>query len=115
MTIDHKFARHNVEVGAALDLLCETFPKAFAHYQMRRRPLKIGIHLDILAALGGAVTEAELSVALRCYTVNKVYCSRLRAGATRFDLAGEPAGVVSPEHAFCLNNTAVSPEQGRRA
>ena len=85
---------------AVIDLLIELFPKAFARHEARRRPLKIGIHNDLLRILDGAVTAAELSTALRCYTANKVYRGRLRAGATRIDLAGEPAGTVSPEHAL---------------
>ncbi|MGZ9052573.1 MAG: ProQ/FINO family protein, partial [Rhodoplanes sp.] len=65
--------RDRPQVEAAIDLLCEAFPKAFVRHEARRRPLKVGIHLDIAAALAGAVTDAELGVALRCYTVNRVY------------------------------------------
>jgi ProP effector len=84
---------------AVLDLLCEQFPKAFVRYEARRRPLKIGIHLDLMGVLDGAVSAAELKRALRIYTNNKVYRSKLRAGAQRFDLAGQAAGIVSAEHA----------------
>ena len=84
-------------ISAVLELLTETYPKCFALFERRRRPLKIGIHEDILVALAGAVTPEELSAALRVYVTNGVYRSRLIAGATRIDLAGEPAGVVTPE------------------
>jgi hypothetical protein len=87
------------QTTACIELLAETFPKCFAIYEARRKPLKIGIHLDILAAFDGAVTPIELSRALRRYTGNKLYQSRLRAGAIRVDLNGDPAGTVTPEQA----------------
>jgi sRNA-binding protein len=86
-------------VEAVLTLLCELFPKAFARYEARRRPLKIGIYDDLITALDGAVTVAELSAALRVYCTNRVYRNRLIAGAPRFDLAGNVCGEVSPEQA----------------
>ena len=87
-------------VDAALDLLCETYPKCFVRYEARRQPLKLGIDRDLLAALDGAVTAHELGRALRIYTANRVYRRRLRAGAVRIDLAGNPAGIVTAEQAF---------------
>jgi ProP effector len=91
--------RIDPSVDAVLDLLCELFPKAFVRHEARRRPLKIGIRDDLLAALDGAVTPAELSRALGFYCGNKVYRSRLHVGATRIDLSGQPSGIVSQEHA----------------
>jgi len=38
-------------VESTIDLLCERFAKAFARFEQRRQPLKIGIHRDVLAAL----------------------------------------------------------------
>src|SRR5262245_55547696 len=58
---------HNQAVTAAIALLAETFPKCFSVYERRRRPLRIGIHRDIKAALGGAITPAELHKALGMY------------------------------------------------
>jgi ProP effector len=89
----------NAEVQAVIALLVEAFPKAFVIYERRRRPLKIGVHLDILATMNGAVTPAELDHALQCYTSNAVYLDACRLGAFRIDLNGEPAGEVSPPHA----------------
>lgn len=83
------------EIAACIGLLAETFPKCFVVYEARRRPLKVGIHNDILTVLDGAVTAAELSRALGKYTTNAVYRSRLRVGAIRIDLNGEPAGTVT--------------------
>jgi len=82
-------------IKALLELLCVRFPSCFVLFEQRRRPLKIGIHLDILAEVGDAIKQEELSEALRCYTHNQVYRSRLIAGATRVDLNGLPAGFVT--------------------
>lgn len=88
---------HDQTIGAIFELLAERWPSCFAIFEKHRRPLKIGIHNDILAALEGAVTEAELKRALRVYVSNRVYRSRLVAGAARIGLAGEPAGTVTEQ------------------
>jgi ProP effector len=80
---------------AVIKLLSEKFPAAFSCVDRERRPLKIGIHLDILAALGDAVTPDELRHALRIYTSNRFYRAQLQVGATRIDLAGAPTGMVT--------------------
>jgi ProP effector len=85
--------------ATAIALLAETYPRCFAVYQARRRPLKIGIHKDILRELDGALTPDELSAALRYYTGNKHYLLALRPGAQRVDLDGEPAGAVTEDQA----------------
>jgi len=84
-------------VAAVIALLAETFPKCFSVYQGRRRPLKLKIHLDIEAALDGAVTPAELHKALGAYCSNKIYLSHTRTGAWRLDLDGKAAGVVTAD------------------
>jgi ProP effector len=80
-----------------IELLATTWPECFSIYEQRRRPLKIGVHLDILAGLAGTITPAELSRALRLYVTNRIYRARLVAGAARVDLNGEVAGQVTPE------------------
>jgi|GraSoiStandDraft_47_1057283.scaffolds.fasta_scaffold248263_2 RNA chaperone ProQ/FINO-like protein len=80
-----------------IGLLANKFPAAFSCVDRERRPLKIGIHYDILAALGDAVTPDELKHALRVYTANSFYRAQLRPGVTRIDLAGKPAGVVAEQ------------------
>jgi ProP effector len=87
----------DMDIAAVLELLAETWPTVFSIYENRRRPLKIGIHHEILAALDGAITAAELSLALRYYVCNRVYRSRLTVGTARIGLNGRPAGVVTPE------------------
>ncbi len=80
--------------------LSQRWPRAFAVRQSQRRPLKIGIHVDMLAALDGAMTAAELGDALDGYVKSSGYLRRLtRAGAERIGLDGAPAGEVTPEEA----------------
>jgi len=88
---------HNQAVAAVIALLAELYPKCFSVYEGRRRPLKLKIHLDIQAALDGAVTPAELHRALGIYCSNPVYQSHTRKGAWRLDLDGKPAGVVTAD------------------
>jgi len=87
------------KLDALLARLCEQFPQAFFAEQAQRRPLKLGIHRDILAALGDAIDPKDLSIALRIYTANPVYLQRQTAGVARIDLDGNHAGVVSAEEA----------------
>lgn len=91
--------RRRRDVMPTLELLAERFPACFSVFEGRRKPLAIGIHLDILAALGDAVTADELGLVLRCYVANKVYRSHLIAGATRYGLNGQPAGIVTEKEA----------------
>ena len=111
---ERKSPRAQATVNAVLALLCETFPKAFVHYEARRHPLKINIRDDLRAALAGAVTDAELAHALRVYCGNRVYRSRLIAGATRIDLDGRACGEVSPEHA-CAPTPKSKPNELNRS
>jgi sRNA-binding protein len=78
-------------------LLAERFPNAFVVYGPRRKPLKVGIYKDLLAALDGAVTPAELSIALAFYVGNVGYLRSMRVGAWRVDLDGKPMAAVTPE------------------
>src|SRR5262245_42560137 len=84
-------------VAAVIALLAERYPKCFLVYEGRRRPLKIGIHRDIKAALDGAITPAELHKALGIYCSNPAYLDHTRTGAWRLDLDGNPAGVVTAD------------------
>jgi ProP effector len=90
------------KLAAALDLigvLAERFPACFAVNPSYRRPLKIGIHVDILAQLSDTIAPRDLSAALRIYVTNIKYLKALVAGADRVDFNGVPAGMVSEEHA----------------
>jgi sRNA-binding protein len=80
-------------------LLVERFPAAF--FGTDRKPLKIGICADLLAALDGAVAESDLKAALFAYVTSVTYLNAVRAGADRLDLAGQPAGAVTSDHERC--------------
>jgi sRNA-binding protein len=97
---DPRKARKSRTVAAVLQLLAERWPAAFSILERKRRPLAIGIHHAILAALDGVVTPAELSTALGCYVGNPRYLKRLRKGAVRFGLDGAAVGAVTPEQAL---------------
>lgn len=90
-----KKKRPDATVAAVIALLSARWPGAFSILEKKRRPIKVGIHVEILSALDGAVTWPELSKALACYVANSVYLSRLRVGATRFGLNGGFAGEVT--------------------
>ena len=81
------------KIGAVLKLLSEQFPQTFSHPDPR--PLKIGIHRDVL--IGNTVRRRDLESALRAYTSNPGYSRALSAGASRIDLDGNPAGAVTAE------------------
>jgi sRNA-binding protein len=63
----------------------------------RRRPLKLRIDVDMMPALDGAVTQAELAAALAFYCGASGYLRRLLTGAWRIDLAGNVCGAVTRE------------------
>lgn len=86
-------------VLAVIELLAERFPQCFAVYELRRRPLKVGIRDDIVAAINGAIEPRWLNRALSFYTHNVGYLHSLRAGAVRIDLDGNAAGEVTEEQA----------------
>jgi ProP effector len=91
----------NMETNAnTIAALSEFFPQCFHLFEQRRRPLKVGIWNDIKVVLGGAITDSELTYALRSYTSNRCYLqSCLTAGTPRIDLNGEVAGQVTESEA----------------
>jgi sRNA-binding protein len=89
--------KHREIAEAGIGLLCERFPHTFARSEGRRRPLKIGINGDLVAAMVGAMTPQEIGAALKVYTSNNVYLRGLLKGAWRIDLLGNQAGTVKAE------------------
>ena len=74
------------QLNEVIALLVARFPNTFAMFQERRKPLKLGIHHDLAAALG----EVEhLNAALAYYTHSIGYLKAQKAGAKRVDLEGE--------------------------
>jgi ProP effector len=90
----NKTARR-AQIGAVIELLCVRFPQTFNGRSPW--PLKVGLHTDLLAALGDAVRPRDLKSALRAYTSNVRYLRALSAGAERVDLDGKPTGTVTIE------------------
>src|SRR6516164_5164412 len=58
------------------------------------RPLKIGIHNDIIAR-HPELQPGLIASALRMYTRSVGYLETLKAGAARIDLEGNPVGTVT--------------------
>lgn len=82
---------------AALETLCQTFPACFS--TNNKRPLKIGIHKDVIDLIGPAEDEKLLSKAIALYTADLDYRATLLLDAARINLAGRATGKVSLEHA----------------
>jgi ProP effector len=82
-------------VTQTIALLAERFPKCFVLYQWRRKPLKLGIHKDILAVLD--IAPGDLSNAMRFYCGNEGYLRNTLKGAWRIDLDGNVPGTVTAE------------------
>ena len=78
----------------ALPPLAETYPLCFDWD--RPRPLKLGIHLD-LRARHPDVPRLALRKALAVYCNRARYLKSLKAGLLRWDLQGQPAGLVTLE------------------
>ena len=85
------------QITAALDRLANTFPQTFFVYGAHRKPLKIGIANDIAAT--GAIPPEELRWVLRSYCGATGYFRSCKEGATRVDLAGNEAGIVTADEA----------------
>jgi ProP effector len=82
----------------AIGVLADLFPKCFSLFQGHRRPLKIGIHADVVNTLAGAITAKETSLALAIYCGNHGYLKACcKAGAPRIDLQGGVAGQVTAD------------------
>ena len=75
---------------------CEKYPDCFS--RENPKPLKIGIHKDIVAEMGDASLEGEISQALKKYVSKDVYLEARKAGGSRYDLEGKESGEVSEEH-----------------
>jgi sRNA-binding protein len=86
-----------LEIIAAL---AKRWPKAFILYEPQRRPLKIHITDDIVAAWGEMPwTRAELNTALGIYTGCVGYQARMVLNMPRVDLDGNLCGQVSQDAA----------------
>jgi len=74
-------AKKRTRAKALIAVLAAKFPKCFAVPDARRRPLKVGIDADVLAALGDTISRTELIRTLAMYCGSEGYLERVRAGA----------------------------------
>jgi ProP effector len=90
--------------------LAAQWPAAFAGTP---RPLKIGVHNDILAAMP-ATDPRLLGFALRRHTNRSEYVDgALTAGTPRIDLNGEPCGEVTAAHVEGLKANRIAEARHR--
>jgi ProP effector len=74
--------------------LAELFPAAFtADRWLPHKPLKLGIHLDLIAR--GVLLRKECHLVLGRYCPRREYQAALVAGGVRVDLDGNPSGEVT--------------------
>ncbi|MFZ4651934.1 MAG: ProQ/FINO family protein, partial [Rubrivivax sp.] len=78
-------------------LLAERFPALFAG-PGPVRPIKLRIQADIQARAPGVFSKRVLSVFLSRHTTGNAYLKALVQAPHRFDLDGQPAGEIAPEH-----------------
>jgi ProP effector len=71
------------------------WPQCFAIYEMRRRPLKLGIHIDLICSSLHDFDNDQIKIGLRFYVSNSEYLKKVKVGADRIDLNGETAGRVT--------------------
>ncbi len=86
-----------------VELLKAYFPVAFKEVQAVQ-PLKIGIKQDLVMRLGSIENivlndKACMVSSLSYYVSSPAYLKNVVTGATRIDLDGNPAGVVTAEEA----------------
>jgi ProP effector len=71
--------------------LAELYPSCF---RKPRRPIKIGVHNDIIAR-DPELRPSLIASALKTYTRSLGYLETLKAGEARIDLEGNPVGTVT--------------------
>ena len=81
-----------------LSLLVLTFPKCFS-WGADRRPLKIGIDVDIHRA-GLGIERKALKLTLFRYASHPNYKANMIAGKYRIGLNGEQAQIISSSHQY---------------
>lgn len=79
-------------------LLSVRFPAAFVPDGQSRKPLKLGIHHDLAAALNGSLSQREVRSFLAAWCRRRRYREAIMAGGLRIGLDGLPVGEVMPQH-----------------
>ncbi len=105
MTLQPDYRAQAGRAAAVIERLARLWPRCFAVYERRRRPLKVHIDVDLLAVLQpaiskGVISELDVRNAIRRYVNAEGYLSTCcLAGTMRIDLQGRSAGVVSEREA----------------
>jgi len=104
---------------AVLQLLMARWPQTFTAYPAEVRPLALGIDKDLAAHLPGTARRSiNFALALWQWRRRPAYWQALVRGGARYDLEGNPRGVVTPEeqaHARQLAADYYAQRQTRRA
>jgi ProP effector len=87
-----------IDARPIIKLLCEKFPHAFLQFEQRRKPLALGIHKEVAAAMP-ALTMEQIHAVMRVYVTNVAYLRACREGAPRINILGHEAGVVTAAEA----------------
>jgi len=120
---DDKRAVWIATAKATIELLAARWPRCFAVYQKQRKPLKLGVHRDILAALDGAVAPRDLNNALRYYCGNHCYLKAEVRGSNPFGRAssfstlsavGLSRSRLCPQYVRVIRSTHVLQERDSR-
>ena len=82
--------------AACAALLAERFPALFG--AAHPLPIKLRIQADIQQRAPGLFNKKSLSIFLHRHTTATAYIKALAAAPHRFDLDGQPAGEIAPEH-----------------
>ncbi|WP_189521110.1 ProQ/FinO family protein [Mesorhizobium sp. M1B.F.Ca.ET.045.04.1.1] len=89
------FYTYREHINPARERLAKLFPSAFSRKgEPAKRPLKIGIDKDVLAAVKD-IPRRVIKLAISDYCTGPKYAKAMVEGAVRIDLDGNPAGVVS--------------------
>ena len=85
-------------IAATRRTLLKRWPNCFSGCMRPKKPLKVGIDKDIIAADPELDTEI-VKLVLRIYVTHETYREVMIEGAGRVDLDGNPAGVVTKSQA----------------
>jgi ProP effector len=92
----HSLNSQNQTTDQTISALAELFPSTFVVDKLKpHRPLKVGIHQDLLER--GLLSPDECRAVFRRYCSRLMYQRALGAGGPRYGLDGEPAGEVTAE------------------
>jgi len=106
-------AVHREHVRSTIEVLAQTFPKAFFIYEKRRRPLKDNVCIDILPRVEDTIAGPELRRAVDHYCGNAAYLRTLVKGTPKIDLQGRPAGTVTAAEEVVAKEVLARREQAK--